>query len=241
MTSQIDTAMIMCAGLGTRMGSLSQVCPKPLLPLATEGRTILDHILDDLEKAAFKRVVVNTHHLGTHIQEHLNTFWKSRFEIYASPEKNLLGTGGGIRQALPLLGKSPFFVMASDCLFDPPGGQIFHQMREQWKTHKDPQALLALIPQKQTWGTQSKGDFLLTADKKIAWPTRSEEAPYVYGCVQILDPAHVQKVDPGVFHTRVFWDKACANDALYGSVWNQRWLHVGTRESYETFLKNQKR
>ena len=98
-------AMVLAAGLGTRLRPLTNKLPKPLVQVG--GRTLLDRTIDRLEDAGVERVVVNVHHLGHLIERHLGR--RRSPEIRFSPEDDLMGSGGGVAKALPLLGPAPVF------------------------------------------------------------------------------------------------------------------------------------
>ncbi|HKI75030.1 MAG TPA: sugar phosphate nucleotidyltransferase, partial [Pseudomonadales bacterium] len=100
--------MILAAGRGERMRPLSDRVPKPLLEVG--GRALVEHQLLALARAGFKRAVINVHHLGEQIIERLGDGGRYGIEIVYSREAALLGTAGGIRNALPLLGDAPFAV-----------------------------------------------------------------------------------------------------------------------------------
>src|SRR3954467_12207096 len=99
-------AMVLAAGLGVRMRPLTDRMPKPLVPVA--GRPLLDHVLDKLADAGVRDAVVNVHYLPDQIVEHVAS--RSRPHVTISDEREaVLGTGGGVVKALPLLGNAPFF------------------------------------------------------------------------------------------------------------------------------------
>lgn len=108
------TAMILAAGLGTRMAPLTDSVPKPMVPLG--GRPLVDHVLDRLASAEVRRAVVNVHYLADQLEIHLRG--RTRPEIIISDERALLlDTGGGVKNALGLLGDDAFYVHNSDSVW----------------------------------------------------------------------------------------------------------------------------
>lgn len=100
------TAMVLAAGLGTRMRPLTDRMPKPLVPVA--GKALLDHVLDALAEAGVERAVVNVHYLADQIERHVAG--RASPKVVISDERDvILDTGGGVVKALPLLGSEPFF------------------------------------------------------------------------------------------------------------------------------------
>ena len=95
------TAMVLAAGLGTRMRPLTDAVPKPLLEI--EGRTLLDQAIDRLALAGVETIVVNTHYKAEIVATHLAGRQHPRIEI--SHEHDLLETGGGVLHALSRLGE----------------------------------------------------------------------------------------------------------------------------------------
>src|SRR5215470_13993926 len=107
-------AMVLAAGLGTRMRPLTETIPKPLIKVA--GRPLIDHVLDRLAETGVERAVVNVHHFGEQLQQHLAK--REHPQIVISDERGLLlGTGGGVKKALPELGNAPFFHINSDTIW----------------------------------------------------------------------------------------------------------------------------
>ena len=114
MSAPIRRAMVLAAGLGTRMRARAEDPPKPLTEIA--GRTLLDRLLDRLERAGMERIVINLHHKAEWISNHLAQ--RGGVEIVYSDERaELLETGGGVKKALPLLGPDPFFVCNGDIIW----------------------------------------------------------------------------------------------------------------------------
>ena len=110
-------AMILAAGKGTRMGKVSNVFPKPLTKL--KRYTLIEHNLFNIKKSGINEVVINISWLGNMIREYLGDGSKYNLKIKYSDEVNkLLGTGGGINNALPLLGRNPFWVINADLYTD---------------------------------------------------------------------------------------------------------------------------
>src|ERR1700727_3202091 len=109
-----DKAMVLGAGLGLRMRPLTDRMPKPLVSVG--GRPLLDHVLDKLGDAGVSEAIVNVHYLPDQIIEHIKT--RKRPRVIISDERDkVLGTGGGIVKALPLLGDAPFFHLNADTLW----------------------------------------------------------------------------------------------------------------------------
>src|SRR5947207_15638774 len=108
----VNSAMVLAAGLGTRMRPLSETLPKPLISVA--GRSMLDRALDHLRIANISNIVVNAHYLAPLVVDHLKAHHP---HASISHEEILLETGGGIKKALPLLGQRPFFVLNGDSIW----------------------------------------------------------------------------------------------------------------------------
>src|SRR6201994_4202074 len=107
-------AMVLAAGLGLRMRPLTDNMPKPLVSVA--GRPLLDHVLDKLAAADVTEAIVNVHYLGQQIIDHVAE--RTRPRVIISDERDqVLGTGGGVVKALPLLGNEPFFHVNADTLW----------------------------------------------------------------------------------------------------------------------------
>jgi len=101
--------MVLAAGLGTRLRPVTETIPKPLVEI--DDRTLIDHAIDRLASTGVERVVVNIHYKAAMMAAHLSR--RDRPQIELSEEAELLDTGGGVAQALPLLDET-FFVVNGD-------------------------------------------------------------------------------------------------------------------------------
>jgi NDP-sugar pyrophosphorylase family protein len=110
----IRQAVLLAAGLGTRLRPLTLTTPKPLLPL--DGTCLIDHQLRSLVHAGIERVAINLHHLGEKIRDHVGEGARYGLTIVYSEEPLILGTGGGVKQAAALLDRGPVIVLNSDAL-----------------------------------------------------------------------------------------------------------------------------
>lgn len=110
----VNRAMILAAGLGTRLRPLTLKTPKPLLPL--NDITLIDHQLRYLAKSNITSVAINLHHLGEKIRNHVGHGASYGLEIFYSEEPEILGTGGGIKGAARFFGRNPFIVLNADTL-----------------------------------------------------------------------------------------------------------------------------
>ncbi|QQP87959.1 nucleotidyltransferase family protein [Skermanella sp. TT6] len=219
-------AMVLAAGLGLRMRPLTLEQPKPLIPVA--GKPLLDHALDRVAAAGIGTAVVNTHYKGEMIADHLAGRTSPR--ILLSPEADLLETGGGIRQALPLLGTDPFLSVNSDILWLDGPTPAIDRLTRAWNP-ETMDALLLLHPAVAAFGYDGKGDFHMDPLGRLTRRRSGEIAPFVFAGVQILKPELFADVPPGAFSTNLIWDRLLESERLYGMRHDGLWFHVGTPAS----------
>jgi MurNAc alpha-1-phosphate uridylyltransferase len=220
---KIDTAMVLAAGLGTRMRPLTDDRPKPMVMLA--GRTLLDRALDRLADAAVRRTVVNTHYFADVIHRHL----AGRHGIVLSHEPDILETGGGVRRALPLLGDRPFFVVNSDAVWLDGPSPALARLSAAWDDARM-DALLLLQPVGAAIGYSGRGDYHRAGGGTLRRRGASETAPYLFAGVQILHPRLFAGAPDGPFSLNLLYDAAQASGRLFGIEHDGEWFHVGTPE-----------
>lgn len=230
MTWRPTTAMVLAAGLGTRMRPLTDAVPKPLVPLA--GKPLVDHVLDRLAAAGIRRAVVNVHYLADTLEAHLAAR-RTPPEIVVSDERGvLLETGGGVVRALPKLGREPFVIHNSDSVWTESGGANLDRLIAAWDaTRMDALMLVALGA--RSLGYDGAGDFTMDPDGRLRRRDKGATAPYVFAGVSILHPRLLDDAPQGAFSLNVPWDKAIAAGRLYGVQLEGLWLHVGTPEALD--------
>jgi MurNAc alpha-1-phosphate uridylyltransferase len=211
MSETVTTAMVLAAGLGTRMRPLTDVVPKPLVRL--KGKPLLDHVLDRLDAGGIKRAVVNVHHFPEQIEAHLKG--RTRPAITISDERGqLLETGGGVIKALPLLGNAPFLIHNSDSVWIEGVGSNIARL------------IKAFDP-------DGRGDFVMSSDGLLERRGERRVAPFVFTGVSIAHPRMFKDAPQGRFSLNTLWDRAISKGRLYGMRLDGAWMHVGTPQSVD--------
>jgi MurNAc alpha-1-phosphate uridylyltransferase len=223
----VTRAMIMGAGLGSRMRPLTDDRPKPLVIVG--GRTLIDHSIDRLVAAGVTEVVVNVHYRAAQLTRHLESRRDVRV-IISDETGELLDTGGGVVKALPLFQGEPFFVLNSDSIWIEHGASALRAMQAAWDaTRMD--GLLLLADMDTAIGYDGSGDFVLGSDGHVARAKGSSGQPYGYLGTQIVHPSLFADTPNGAFSTNMVWDRAIAAGRLFGTVLDGVWLHVGTPQA----------
>jgi len=222
-----NRAIVLAAGLGTRMRRHNGHVPKPLVQIG--GKSLIDYSLDRLADAGVERVVVNVHHLADAVERHLAS--RKRPHIVISDERaELLGTGGGIAKALPQLGDAPFFLVNSDTVWLDGVKPNFARLADAF----DPatmDALLLLAPTAESIGYGGRGDFAMLPDGRLRRRGEREVVPFVYAGAAILSPALFAGAPAGAYPLTPLFDRAGAKDRLFGLRLEGLWMHVGTPEA----------
>ncbi len=225
-------AFIPAAGFGTRMGDLTSHVPKPLLPV--DGYPLLCYTLFRLWQWGIEEAIINTHYLGEAIEEYVTGF--PHFPIRLSRERDrILGTAGGIRNALDLLGTEPFLVANPDqiLLLDSPRGPadrlpLLEEADQPLATAIENGGILLFVSARAI-GSNETG-FVLGADHLLAL---ADSGGFQYMGLAVAGPKLFGDLAPGEYaELRPVLARAAEHGRLFGSMFRGRVADAGSRESY---------
>lgn len=218
-----DTAMVMAAGLGKRMRPLTASQPKPLVRV--NGKALIDYSLDGLANAGVAKAVVNVHYLADALEAHLKSRKKGPETTISDERELLLETGGGMVKAAPLL-PDPFFCLNSDNIWLDGPRNVFRELSDRWDADKM-DALLLVVPHARAFNYEGKGDFHLDPLGRISRRRTGRIAPFIYTGIQIVSHRLLREAPEGAFSTNLLWERAIAEERLYGLSHTGLWCEVG--------------
>ncbi len=210
--------MILAAGRGERLRPLTDSLPKPLLEV--RWKPLIVHHLERLHAGGFNDVVINVAWLAEKIQSYLGDGSHYGVNIrYSHESGGALETGGGILNALPLLGTSPFLVVNADIYTDFP----FQRLRT--ALHHGDLAHLVMVPNPPTY---PHGDFCLSADGRMQ---ADGELRLTYSGIGVHDPLFFKECRPGKFPMLPLWRRAMQKGSVGGEIYTGIWRDIGTLEA----------
>ncbi|WP_422372005.1 nucleotidyltransferase family protein [Hoeflea sp.] len=226
---RIQSAMILAAGLGTRMRPITETVPKPLVEVA--GKPLIAYSLEALHDIGITNIVANVHYLAPLMSDWLSR-WPETDVTISDESDELLDSGGGVAKALPLLGSDPFLVMNADTFWceDPAAGSsnLARMIDDFDSARMDILMLTARLD--QATGHTGRGDFTVDADSRLARFTGSGE-PVIYAGTLILSPHILEGFSEPRFSLNRCFDAAIAEGRLFASPLTGHWLTVGTPEA----------
>ena len=226
--------MILAAGMGSRMDHLTKDVPKPMV--VVDGVTLIERHLRYLLKNNIQKIVMNTYYKAQVLEDFVMSLPIAKeFEISFSREEELLGTAGGIKNALPLLGKDPFFVINNDSIFidkEP----AFAELKKNW--NPSIMSMLMLLTEKyNSFGYWKNGDFNMNEVGQLN--QNDQERQFINPGMYIAD----YRLFEGYKEKKLELFPMIGNDLmkagkLYGCEYNGRWYHIGDLKAYELFGQN---
>lgn len=207
------SVMLFAAGFGTRMKHLTRTRPKPMIPVA--GVPLIDHALTLTAGLPAAKVVVNLHYKADVLDAHLRG--RPVETIRETPD--ILDTGGGLRNALPLLGPDPVMTLNSDAIWQ--GENPLDLLARAWIPERM-DGLLACVAPGDAMGYSGPGNFVADASGRI---TRGDGL--IYGGAQIIKTERLRYIPETVFSLNRLWDLMIAENRLYAVQYPGKWCDVG--------------
>jgi MurNAc alpha-1-phosphate uridylyltransferase len=222
MHRKLAKAMVLAAGYGTRLKPLTDRTPKPLIPVA--GKPMIEYALDKLRAYGIKEVVINVSHLKGQLTAYVSRF--PGLTVHVSEETEPLETGGGLKNALPLLGAGPFFVINSDIVWTDAQDTALERLTRHWDdTRMD--LLLLVQSQAKAVGYDTGEDHLFIKHGNTdGWDDR--EAPYIIAGIGIMHPRILLEAPRGKFSVKILWRQALSQNRLVCLPHRGRWFQTGT-------------
>lgn len=220
----LSTAMVLAAGLGSRLRPLTDDRPKALVEVA--GSALIDHMLARLAEAGVSRAVINVHAHADRLEAHLMARNTAPQILISDEREAVLETGGGLRKARSLLGDDPIFVANIDSVWIEQGAPIAEALKAAWDPSRM-DVLLALASLDKTIGFDGPGDFFMAEDGRLQFRGQAGTAPLGYMGLHITKPQIVDDGPPGAFSLVVPWRKLAKQGRVYGVVLDGEWMHVG--------------
>jgi MurNAc alpha-1-phosphate uridylyltransferase len=217
------TAMVLAAGLGTRMRPLTNDRPKALVEVG--GEVLIDHMLARLADAGVTTAVVNVHAFADRLEAHLGARTTAPRIVISDERAELLETGGGLKKARALLGDDPIFVANIDAVWTEDGAPALDALAASY----DPatmDACLLLAPLERSLGFDGPGDMFLDSGR-ARFRGDAASAPYAFAGVHITKPSVVDGEPDGPFSLSKLWRAMAAKGRLGAVALDGFWMHVG--------------
>jgi MurNAc alpha-1-phosphate uridylyltransferase len=218
------TAMVLAAGVGSRMRPLTNDRPKALVEVA--GRPLIDHMLDRLGAAGVTQAVVNVHAFAERLEAHLAQRNQAPTIVISDERDVLLETGGGLRKARALLGEAPVFVANIDSVWIEHGAPALDALAKAFDAATMDVCLL-LTPTLSAIGFDGPGDFFMEDEGRLRFRGEAPTAPFAYIGAHICKPQIVDGEPLAPFSLARLWRRLAPQGRLHGVVLEGEWMHVG--------------
>lgn len=228
----IRQAMVLAAGLGTRMRPITDTIPKPLVRIA--GRPMIDYIIDMLVAAGVETIAVNVHHHADQMVAHLKA--RKDVRILISDEREqLMNSGGGLAKGLKLLEAGPVLVMNADLFWvgETPDEPTNLQKLAQFFDAETMDMALLCVDMDRTTGHNGKKDFSLAPDGALTRYSEGEPRPVVYAGAIAMNTGLLDDAPADAFNLNIYFDRAIAQNRLFGLSLDGQWITIGTPDAIE--------
>lgn len=224
--------MVLAAGLGTRMRPITDTVPKPLVKIA--GRPMIDYVIDVLVEAGVETIAVNVHHHADQMVAHLEA--RKDVNILISDEREqLMNSGGGLAKGLKLLEPGPVIVMNADLFWvgETLGETSNLQTLAAFFNAETMDMALLCVDMDRTTGHNGKKDFNLADNGTLTRYQEGEPRPVVYAGAIAMDTRLLDDAPTDAFNLNIYFDRAIAQNRLFGLSLSGQWITVGTPDAIE--------
>jgi len=229
----IERAIVLAAGFGKRLQPLTKEIPKPLLKI--NNITLLENTFIFLKKIGVKYFAVNTHYLSDEIKYFCSTK-KNFFDIQIFHEPEILGTGGGIRNAIDFFKDENFIAINSDTLWSNEYINPFLNLSKNFVTLKSKLGLL-MVNKIKSFDKDLKGDFCMENNSSYLKRATDENNNLIYTGCQIISPSPFKR-EPNInFSVHKIWDQAISDNSMIGEIVDCTFYHATNLTIYEKLKK----
>lgn len=224
--------MVLAAGLGTRMRPITDTIPKPLVRIAR--RPMIDYVIDVLVEAGVETIAVNVHHHADQMVAHLEARKDARILI-SDEREQLMNSGGGLAKGLKLLEPGPVLVMNADLFWvgEMPDETTNLQKLAAFFDAETMDMALLCVDMDRTTGHNGKKDFNLADDGTLTRYNEGEPRPVVYAGAIAMDSRLLDGAPDDAFNLNIYFDRAIAQNRLFGLSLTGQWITVGTPDAIE--------
>jgi NDP-sugar pyrophosphorylase family protein len=232
-------AMILAAGLGTRLRPITNNTPKPIIPVG--GRPLIEYLLLLLKKYGIKDIIINLHHLGEKIENTLGDGSRWGIRISYSREEIILGTGGGIKKAQAFLSDSAFLVINGDILID-------LDLRDLLGFHSEHGGVATMVLREND-NPGLYGPVKIDSNARIRQILDKPECPgmdlrsYMFAGIHVIEPEIFKYIPDGQFYSIIdtYTEMIMKNEEIYGYLMKGPWSDLGTIEGYRKINDDKKK
>ncbi len=225
--------MIMAAGFGTRLLPLTNKIPKPLVEI--NNKCLLQNNIDFLFNLGCKKIIINTHFKHELIQTFIKKTYKDKKNIFISYEKEILDTGGGVKNAVPFFNSDEeILVTNSDIYWTNENKNDVMKIISDF--NKNEKCRLLLIEKNKAQGIINKnGDFILKNQLVERW--KNTDKILYYSGLQVLSLKILKDITANKFSFNLIWDNLIDTNSLYGNIMESTLYHVGDLEGLNIAIK----
>lgn len=227
---KINKAMILAAGLGTRMNPLTLNIPKPLIKIGKHS--LLERSINLLIEYGVKELVINVHHLADQIENFIKNK-NLKIKIIISDERNeLLDTGGGIYKGTESFSDEPFIVVNPDTVWTDDYVQEINSLEKLYRENE--KTSLLLVDKFLSFDNSFKGDFNIDKENNIS---RNNVNQFIFTGIQILNRKIFQNTKKNIFSMNNIWNNLISEKNILGLKSKKKFYHINNLKVYDEIVK----